>query len=79
MLRSNWSCGVQCYIYGDRSHLRYCFLQARLATDPETGMVLPDPKFVASNVTIPEAPEDHEWIYPYTVAPHYHSQNAGPW
>ncbi len=54
-------------------------MQARLATDPETGMVLPDPKFVASNVTIPEAPEDHEWIYPYTVAPHYHSQNAGPW
>ena len=42
-------------------------------------MVLPEPKFVVPNVTIPEAPEGHEWIYPYTVAPHYHSQNAGPW
>ncbi len=24
------------------------------------------PKFVAPNVTVPEAPEDHEWIYPYS-------------
>ena len=54
-------------------------MQARLATDPETGMMLLDPKFVAPNVTISEPPNGQEWIYPYTVAPHYQSQNAGPW
>ncbi|CAL8469167.1 g8708 [Coccomyxa elongata] len=51
----------------------------RLATDPETGMVLPNPGRVAPEAVIPEPPPDHEWIYPYSVAPHYHSQNAGPW
>ena len=54
-------------------------MQARLATDPETGMMLLDPKFVAPNVTILEPPDGQEWIYPHTVAPHYQSQNAGPW
>ena len=48
-------------------------------SDPETGMMLPDPKFVAPNATIPEAAAGTEWIYPYTSSPHYHSQNAGPW
>ena len=42
-------------------------------------MMLPDPKFVAPNATIPEAAAGTEWIYPYTASPHYHSQNAGPW
>ncbi len=53
--------------------------QERLATDPETGMVLPNPGKVAPKAAIPEPPPGHEWIYPYSVAPHYHSQNAGPW
>ena len=53
--------------------------QERLATDPETGMVLPNPAKVAPKATIPDAPPDHEWIYPYSIGPHYHSQNAGPW
>ena len=56
-----------------------CSLQARLSTDPETGMVLPDPRFVAPNVTVSEQPNGREWIYPYTEAPHYQSHNAGPW
>ncbi len=53
--------------------------QERLATDPETGMVLPNPGKVAPEATIPDPPPDHEWIYPYSVGPHYYSQNAGPW
>ena len=42
-------------------------------------MMLLDPKFVAPNVTLSEPQDGQEWIYPYTVAPHYQSQNAGPW
>lgn len=42
-------------------------------------MVLPNPAKVAPEATIPDAPPDHEWIYPYSIGPHYHSQNAGPW
>jgi hypothetical protein len=42
-------------------------------------MVLPNPGVVAPEAVIPEPPLGHEWIYPYSVAPHYHSQNAGPW
>ena len=42
-------------------------------------MVLPNPGKVAPEAAIPEPPPGHEWIYPYSVAPHYHSQNAGPW
>ena len=51
-----------------------------LVTDPEALIVLPHPS-LTPNFTAerPEAPEGHEWIYPYAHSPHCNSQNAGPW
>ena len=50
----------------------------RFVADPESGMTLPNPAIVP-NFTHLVPPEGHDWIYPFTTLPHYHSQNAGPW
>ncbi|CAL5229778.1 g13167 [Coccomyxa viridis] len=50
----------------------------RFVADPESGITLPNPALVP-NFTRAQAPEGHDWIYPFTTQPHYQSQNAGPW